>query len=92
MESGSKKMNSPEKVKDQILRMESYNRKDRVLAAHDQGTNVGVNQQGASRASDWKQGACFKCHLPGHCFNECPSKDEKDENDEKDLEVLEDQQ
>ncbi|KAE8883034.1 hypothetical protein PF005_g19968 [Phytophthora fragariae] len=92
MESGSKKMDSPEKVKDQILRMASYNRKDRVLAAHDQGTNVGVNQQGESRAADWKQGTCFKCHLPGHRFNECPSKDEKDENDEKDLEVLEGQQ
>ncbi|EGZ27671.1 hypothetical protein PHYSODRAFT_293443 [Phytophthora sojae] len=77
MESGSKKMDSPEKARDQILRMESYNKKDRLLGAYGQGSSGGGggNQQGAqgaTRAANWKQGACFNCHQTGHRFSECP--------------------
>ncbi|KAE9013048.1 hypothetical protein PR001_g15507 [Phytophthora rubi] len=93
MESGSKKMNSPEKVKDQILRMESYNKCDKMLREGEGDGKLkytGVQDARSVKNTDLQEGRCFGCHLAEHRRAQCPEESKTDNTDAKDTEVTED--
>ncbi|OWZ13076.1 hypothetical protein PHMEG_00013665 [Phytophthora megakarya] len=62
VETGSVDVDTPDKLRNQILRMDRYNKSDRELSAL------------RDSAQNQHQGYCFNCHKPGHIGKDCLKK------------------